>query len=149
MAPFTPNTCAALVEDVSCGRTQNIDHLIRDMHPEPMTCEVPTTTNPNQPRLMSAAYHATFADLVLSFDEQVTLVDGWQDNITIGGVSIGERAKNHVDGASGLAWISVDYAVRLDIRDVDSYTVIIDAGTFLDADGNTNDRIQISPSITG
>ena len=86
---------------------------------------------------------------MLSFDEDVTLVDGWQDNITIGGVSIGERATNHVEGASGLAWISVAYSTGLDIRAAEPHTIIIDAGTFMDADGNTNDHIQTTPSITG
>ena len=149
--PFKDNACNRKQDHQTCQSVQNIDHLIRaaerEADSEPMTCEVPTTTD--QPRLMSAAYHVAFADLVLSFDEDVTLVDGWQGNITIGGISIGDLAKNHMEGASGLAWISVDYAVRLDIQDVDSHTVIIDTGTFMDADGNTNDRIEITPSITG
>lgn len=158
--PFVSGECRYAHEDYTCQSVQNIDRLIReaereaDSEPESMTCKVPATTtitqtDSNQPQLLSAAYHTTFADLVLSFDEDATLVDGWQDNITIGGVSIGERAKNHVEGASGLAWISVDYAVRIDLQDAHPHTVTIESGTFMDADGNTNDRILVTPSITG
>ena len=144
------------------GYTKSIS--LRDVdfeHFEPVVetpmCEVPaatpppTTTEPdtNKPQLLSAAYHAIFADLVLAFDEDVTLADGWQDSITVGGISIGERARNHVDGASGLAWISVEYSAGLNIRDVTPHTVIIEPGTFIDADGNTNDRIRVTPTITG
>lgn len=128
-----------------------------DPKPEPMTCEVPATTTPQptiqhdttQPQLLSAAYHTIFGDLVLSFDEQITLADNWQDNITVGGLSIGERAENHVDGASGLAWISVEYQVKRDLRDAESHTVTIEPGTFLDADGKPNDLITVRPTITG
>ena len=115
----------------------------------PVATPPPTTINTDKPQLLSAAYHTIFADLVLSFDEDVTLVDGWQDNITVGGISIGERARNHVDGASGIAWISVEYSAGLNIRDVAPHTVIIEPGTFMDADGNTNDRIRVTPTITG
>ncbi len=159
--PVKPNGCDLKGDWQTCQSTQNIDRLIReaqreaDSDPEPMTCEVPTTTttttepDTDQPQLVSAAYHTIFADLVLAFDEDVTLADGWQDSITVGGISIGERARNHVDGASGIAWISVEYSAGLNIRDVAPHTVIIEPGTFIDADGNTNDRIRVTPTITG
>ena len=147
---YTTNTAYTKFVDL-----RGVDFEYYEPVVEAPLCEDPVTTttitepDTDQPRLMSAAYHIIFADLVLSFDEQVTLADGWQDNITIGGVSIGERARNHVDGASGLAWISVDYSTGVDIRDMEPHTVIIESGTFLDADGNTNDRIQVTPTITG
>lgn len=160
LLPFVSGECFYTDETDTCQSVQSVKRLINTAEleagteAEPMTCEVPTTTtttepDTDQPQLLSAAYHVIFADLVLSFDEQVTLADGWRDNITVGGISIGERANNHVDGASGLAWISVDYSTGTDIRDASSRTITIDAGTFMDADGNTNDRIRVTPTITG
>ena len=126
-----------------------------DPEPEPMICEVPVTTttvtepDTTKPQLLSAAYHDIFGTLVLSFDEQVTLADGWRDNITIGYVPVGKWAKNPMDGASELVWISIDYQTGVEIQDVDSRTIIIEPGTFLDADGNPNDLITVRPTITG
>ncbi len=156
VAPFVSGECAKFGDGPSCGRIQNIDRLIRDMEPEPMTCEAPTTTTPqpadepdtDQPQLLSAAYHKLLGDLLLSFDESVTLVDNWQDNITIGGFSIGELANNLMPDASSLVWISADYTVYNDILNAKSHTVIIEPNTFLDTDGNTNDLITIRPTVT-
>lgn len=160
LLPFVPGECDYVFEEDTCQSVQNIDHLIRiaeresESEPEPM-CEVPTvTTAPDpidtqQPQLLTAAYHKIFGELVLSFDESVTLADGWQDNITVGGVSIGERANNRMVGSSSLVWISVDYAAQNDLRDARSQMVAVEAGTFLDVDGNTNGQIIIQAAITG
>lgn len=155
--PFVRGECYYVRDDATCQDIQRINHLIEDVNPEPMMCEVstafgtPETVQPdtNTPQLLAAAYHTIFGDLVLSFNENITLADGWQDNITIGGMSIGERAKNLMDGTNSLAWISVYYTAQKDIQDMELYTVTIEPDTFLDADGNANDIIIMDPTITG
>lgn len=123
-----------------------------DTQPQPMMCEVPTTADIQDretPRLLTAAYHTLFGDLILSFDESATLADGWQDNITIGDVPVGERTTNRMVSASSLAWLSLDYRTQSELSDIDTLAVTIEAGTFLDADGNPNDRITMQAAIVG
>ena len=79
----------------------------------------------------------------------MTLVDGWQDNIQIGDTSLGESANNRMVGESSLVWISVDFTAKSELKDSASYVVTIEAGTFLDADGNLNDEITGQAVITG
>lgn len=160
--PFRGDMCGdEYTANNSCQAVQRINHLIRDIEPEPLMCEAPmtTTTQPadepadeadtQSPQLMAAAYHKIFGELVLSFDENITLADDWQGNITIGGVLVGERASNRMVGESSLVWISVDYTVKKELQDAHSQMVTIEAGTFLDADGNHNDRIIVQTVITG
>ena len=159
--PFTSadlENCLSTVGDGKpdiCLPVQSIRRMMGGgSEPEPTTCEVPTPTNTSrpdiaEPSLLSAAYHPYLGALVLSFAEDVTLADGWQENITIGGTSIGERAENRMTGSSSLAWISVEYQVMRDLWGADSYIVTIEPNTLVNIDGNPNDRIQLLPTITG
>ena len=102
-----------------------------------------------KPQLLATAYHKKSGYLVLSFDENVTLADGWQDNIRIGDVSVGEKAKSHINDASILAWISVERDVRKELDAPGTLSITIGPGTFLDADGEPNDQITAQAAITG
>ena len=102
-----------------------------------------------KPQLLATAYHKKSGYLVLSFDENVTLADGWQDNIRIGDVSVGEKARSHINDASILAWISVERDVRKELDGPGIFSVTIDPGTFLDADDKPNDMMTMRAVITG
>ena len=94
-------------------------------------------------QLLLAGYHETFGELVLFFDESVTLADDWKDNITVGGVSLDKRAKDRMIDIDNMVRISVGDATNDDILDADSQTVIIKSGTIMDIDGNANEHDMI------
>lgn len=123
-----------------------------DTDTEPAMCEAPDMVNAQSegtPRLLGTAYNPKSGDLVIFFNKNVTLVEGWQDSITIGGMSVGERARNHMVGASSMAWISVEFGTKYAIKDADLLSVTIESGTVQDAYGNINDLVTTRASIAG
>lgn len=112
------------------------------------------TTNTETPKLLSVAYHPIFGDLILSFNEDITLLDGWEDNISIAEASHQDHqplssnigAKNRMSGASSIAWISLPYGMLGDLQDVESLSISVAPNTFVDVDGNPNIK-QVSMQV--
>jgi hypothetical protein len=148
--PFIEGECM-FTNSGDCQNIQRIDRLIQDVHPEPMICEAPTTTpstvnESNTPQLLATAYHTIFGDLVLSFDESVTLVDDWHENIailaetnngTIGldGLDIG--ARNLMPDNSTVLWLSLDFDDVKQLDDITNITLHIRPGAITYGDGVT------------
>lgn len=155
--PFVPGGCVYAIDAETCLPTQNIDHLIEDIEVAPVQCAAPPTvpTQTGVPRLSSTAYHKYSDYIILTFDTQVTLADGWHENIRISAETksgpveldgLDEGARNLMPDGSTLVWLTLDFEDARQLNDVTSMTLRISPGTVTYGDGDVL-RTMLLPQV--
>lgn len=140
--------CENVPDNITCS-AQSIDHIIRDIEPEPVQCEAPSqtpTTTGGMPNVGSAAYNTILNDIVLSFDGPVELAEEWRDNMSIraetadGSVELEglHRLTTNVMSPGSMMWLALAFSDYLELRDATEITLLMGPGTILYGDGRTN-----------
>ena len=145
---FNKHTCSTVPDEVTCA-VQSVDHLIRDVEPEPVQCEAPAPTSTmtgGMPNVGSAAYNTILNDIVVSFDGPVELAEGWRDHMTIraetadGPVDVDglHRLTTNVMSPGSMMWLALAFSDYQEFQDVAQITLLMGPGTILYGDGRTN-----------
>ncbi len=105
--------------------------------------------------LSSGYYYEKFRTLILSFDEPITLSDGWQDSIQLR--SVGPNgintltpstiSKNLIPDGASMVWIVFPYSDVEQLADITSLTVVVEPDTFTDSQDIYNGLTIFSVTI--
>ena len=150
---FERGICNESPDEITCA-TQSITQLIRDVEPKPVQCEAPPQTptmTGGMPNVGTAAYHEYFNDLIIAFDGQVELAEGWRDSMTIqaetpdGMVELEgfSRHTNNLVSPGNMLWLALAYGDHSQFEDATQITLRIDPGTLVYGEGRTNTGLVI------
>ena len=105
--------------------------------------------------LSSGYYYEKFRTLILSFEEPITLSDGWQNSIQLRSVGPSGTntltpstiSKNLIPDDTSMVWIVFPYSDVEQLADITSLTVVVEPDTFTDSQDIYNGLTIFSVTI--